>query len=65
MKLLRATVFGRFVLNILRAIFIYNPIFMIFSDLLNEIMAVGYMMSHQKGAFSDADRAEKRIEYFA
>ena len=64
MKLLRATVFGRFVLNILRAIFIHNPIFMIFGDLINEIMAVGYMMSHQKGAFSDADRAEKRIEYF-
>lgn len=64
-KLLRATVVSKAIVAVLRSIFLENPVFIGLSNPVEGIVGVGFQMSNSKGAFSDADKSGRRIEYFA
>lgn len=63
-KMLRGSLFIRGVVNLLRGIFIMNPLAVVLTNIANEIAGVAYSLSNTKGAFFEADDSGERIEYF-
>lgn len=63
-RVLRTSIFGRSLAMVLAGLAVFSRPAVLLLNVLEEISGVGYKVANQRGAFSDADKSGRRVEYF-
>lgn len=63
-RVLRASILGRSLAMVLAGLAVFSRPAVLLLNVLEEISGVGYKVANQRGAFSDADKSGRSVEYF-